>query len=307
MGDEKAAAAYLRTLLHQPGPYRDRWLRHVRRASKGEVNQAAVAQVLAEHLWDAGEVPDTEQDLPRRLKDPVNRALRGERLTMRMLRMFVEAFDLSAHDSSRLLELREGLAGDVVVMRRDAPSSPPAPPRTYETFMLHEFHRIGADRRPVEHRTVQGIRATAELTSYRYMFDTSAAAVQMVRGGRVSPVYKTEIDGLYAVDIHLAEPLQPGQTASFKYRTLFSYDEPPEPAFRRVARRHVTNVEVNVQFDPRCLPQRVTRCIWDADDFAQPLSATPVQLDAEQSVHHFLRVLDGRGVGFAWEWPPQED
>lgn len=303
MDDEKAAGLYLRTLLAEPGTYRRRWLRHVRRSSpRADISQAAIAQVLAEHLWDTGEVDDHDCELPRRLKDPVNRALNGGRLSLRTLRLFIDAFDFSAADGSRLLALRDGVTGDVVVVRRNAPLSPAAPPRGYETIMLHEFHTVGVDRCPVEHRTVQGIRATEELASYRYMFDTSAAAVEMVRGGRVSPTYRTEIEGLYAVDINLAEPLQPGETASFEYRTLFAYDAPPEPVFRRVARRHVTNVELNVRFHPDCLPSAVYWCVWDAEDFTTVLSAAPVRLDAEMSVHHFLHILQGRGVGFSWEW-----
>lgn len=251
-----------------------------------------------------GDVADSDCDLPRRLKDPINRALHGGRLSLRTLQLFIEAFDLSPTDSARLLALRDGLAGDVVVLRRGAPLSPPAPSPKYETIMLHEFHRIGPDRRPAEHRTVQGIRAIEELRSYRYMFDTSAAAVEMIRGGRVSPIRRTEMAGIYAVDIHLTTPLEPGETASFEYRTILSYDAPPEPVFRRVARRYISNVEINVRFDPACLPQRVEWCVWDAEEFSRRLDASPVQLDSEFSVHHFLHALQGRGVGFSWVWPP---
>lgn len=303
MRDEKAAAAYLRVLLAQPGRYRRRWVRHVVRDSGSDLNQSAVAQVLAEHLWDSGEIDDSEVDLPRRLKDSVSRALSGCRLSMKTLRLFMDAFDLSSDDCARLLALRDGRTGEVVVVRRDAPLSPAAPPRNYETIMLHEFHVVGANRSPIEHRTVQVIRATEEVGRYRYVFDTSAAAVEMIRGGRVSPVYKTEVEGLYAVDIHLTRTLRPGETASFEYRTVFTYDEPPEPVFRRVARRTVTNVEINVRFHPICAPRHVAWCVWDAHDFDQLLSSASVQLDEEVSVHRFVQTLEGRGVGFAWEWP----
>lgn len=298
-----ATAVYLRDLLTRPGPYRARWLRHARRTPQGGINQAAVAQVLAAYMWDTGEVDDRDRDLPRRLKDLVSRALGGKALPPRTLQMFIAAFGVTADDAQQLLAASIGEPTGRWVVVCGGARPPEAPARTYETISLHEFHVVGPDRIPTEHRTVQGILATAPLASYRYMFDTSAVAIDIVRGGYSSPVYETESQGLFAVDINLTTPLEAGETASFEYRTVFGYPEPPEPAFRRVARKRVENAEINVRFHPECLPRAIWWRVWDAVDFEVVISSERVQLDADHTVHRFVRTLEGRGVGFAWEWP----
>ncbi|MFG2233638.1 hypothetical protein ACGFNX_27230 [Streptomyces sp. NPDC048723] len=80
--DGRATAAttahLLRRLLTGRAAYRTRWEQQELRRSPGPVSSSAVARVLALHLWDSGERPGTEQDLARRLKDRVHRALGGE-------------------------------------------------------------------------------------------------------------------------------------------------------------------------------------------------------------------------------------
>lgn len=72
------------------------WQRHVRRqGDAGLINQAAVARVLAQWLWDAGEVSESDELLPRRLKDPISRALAGQvRLPVLLKEAVIDAFDL---------------------------------------------------------------------------------------------------------------------------------------------------------------------------------------------------------------------
>src|SRR5260370_29757056 len=48
----QAAAAYLREMLLRPGRYRRKWEQYAERSRRGQVNQLAVAQVLAHYLWD---------------------------------------------------------------------------------------------------------------------------------------------------------------------------------------------------------------------------------------------------------------
>ena len=100
------AARHLCALLAAPGPYRTRWLRHVTRTTPGRVNQAAVARVLAEWLWQHGEHPDGDL-LPRALRDRVSRALGGRSLSAPTLRLFVAAFAMSAADEAVLWELAD--------------------------------------------------------------------------------------------------------------------------------------------------------------------------------------------------------
>jgi len=47
----QAAAAYLRELLLRPGRYRRTWEQYAERTRPGQVNQLAVAEVLARYLW----------------------------------------------------------------------------------------------------------------------------------------------------------------------------------------------------------------------------------------------------------------
>ena len=67
------------------------------------VNQLAVAEVLANHLWDS---PRHDRDLdirPRQLKDTVWRAMSGEMLSKATLNFFTAAFRMEAGDVERSL------------------------------------------------------------------------------------------------------------------------------------------------------------------------------------------------------------
>ena len=302
-GPQRATAEKLRTLLSRPGTYRNRWLRHQsRQPPAGRLNQSAIAHVLAAHLWESGQVSDTETDLARRLKDTVSRALSGRVLAAATLQLFVEAFEFAADDASDLWAGFGGVPRGRVSVVRPGRSGPAAPARTYRTIALHEFHTVGADHLPTEHRTVQVIEANDRVDRYRYRFDTTAAAVSVVRGGTVSPVYEDELSGIYCVDITLIDPLSAGETGSFEYRTIFAYRTPPEPIFRRAALGRVENVEINVQFAAEGLPRQVRWCVWDAYDSPAPSSSVEVALRADASVHRYVEALEGAAVGFAWEW-----
>src|ERR1700728_4987139 len=77
----QAAASYIRELLLRPGRYRRKWEQYAERSRAGQVNQLAVAEVLAHYLWQH---PRTEADLdvlPRQLKDTASRALSGKLLS----------------------------------------------------------------------------------------------------------------------------------------------------------------------------------------------------------------------------------
>lgn len=61
-----------------------------------------MAQVLAEWLWDNGEVSELDVHLPRRLKDKVSRAFAGEHVPPRTLEIFILAFDIPPAVTDRL-------------------------------------------------------------------------------------------------------------------------------------------------------------------------------------------------------------
>jgi hypothetical protein len=81
---ERAAGQHIRLLLLRSPAYRSLWEGKVEKTALDEVNQAGVCRVLADYLWDEGLEPDSRTDLPRVLKDPVSRALRGIALSPKL-------------------------------------------------------------------------------------------------------------------------------------------------------------------------------------------------------------------------------
>ena len=49
----RAAASYLRELLLRPGRYRRIWEQHAMRIRADEINQLAVGEAIATHLWSS--------------------------------------------------------------------------------------------------------------------------------------------------------------------------------------------------------------------------------------------------------------
>jgi hypothetical protein len=143
-----ATAARLRALLTDHEPYRRRREQSPQpHQHKGRgINQAMVCQVLAAHLWQAGEA-EHDLDLPRRLKDKVSRALAGGVLSNSTLTLFVEAFAMSQLHRAELWALLSG--GDparvVVVPLEETVPTRLVDPSRYQTISLHEFHTVGAD------------------------------------------------------------------------------------------------------------------------------------------------------------------
>ncbi len=100
---QRSAGLHLAVLLRQPGPYRDLWEKTSLTTPPGGINQAAVCQVIAEYLWDAGERPETDLELARQLKDRVSRALSGKGISPETIRWFVNAFQLAPNDAHPLI------------------------------------------------------------------------------------------------------------------------------------------------------------------------------------------------------------
>lgn len=305
-GDQhtRACAARLTGLLIERPDYRARWQAQMRRHSGVRVHQGAVAQVLAAYLWDAGLASDGDVDLPRRLKHTVSRAFSGRVLAPVTLGWFVEAFAMSPVDAAELWALRVGSDPARLSVVRAAPIGSPASTAQarYETIALHEFHTVGSDGLPQEHRTVHLVRAIEEMAKYTYRFDTNAAAVEVIRGGTAGPLYLTDVDGLHAVDITFARPLVAGQTGSFEYRTLFRYGSAPPTQFRRAVRHRATNVEIHVQFQLTKLPRSIAWAIWDDHRSETAKHQEFVRLDPDGAVHRYLEVVEAHAVGFVWRF-----
>jgi hypothetical protein len=88
-GGRKAASDYLQQLLLKPGRYRQAWEQYISRERQGTINQLAVAEVIARHLWSSPRSPGDAEITPHQLKDTVSRALTGRLLSRSALTMFV--------------------------------------------------------------------------------------------------------------------------------------------------------------------------------------------------------------------------
>jgi hypothetical protein len=289
------ASQYLRQLLTQPGPYRRAWQRYAFRwrGGTGQLNQSAVAQVLARHIWEAGD-DDDHLALPRGLKDRIARALRGEVLSPRTLRLFVDAFGFTDAEQNRPWLL---LGTPVYEAPYVLASYPEA---GYRTLLLHEFCFVGPDGLAREQRTIEVIRAVEPgVDRCSVPVDVDASAIEVVRGGRAAPLAMGESPA--TVDIEFGHVLEPGETASFEYRVLLGGRVSRPPMFRRSAVRRIDNVELRVQFDARRLPSSVTWNAWRGVD-GQLRSQQPVVLDDDCSAHRYLPRLEASTVGFCWKW-----
>lgn len=126
-GGQRAAARHMRALLLRQGTYRRRWEAYAHDITPGMINQSAVCQVVAEHLWDTGERSEADLRLPRKLKDRVSRLLSDEEVSLETLRWLVEGFRLSAYDAQRVYELyRVEIAPTVIVGSLPPPGARPA-------------------------------------------------------------------------------------------------------------------------------------------------------------------------------------
>ena len=104
----QAAAEYLHELLLRPGRPRRTWEQYAERTRQGQVNQLAVAEVLARHLWQHPRRRGDGDLLPRQLKDTASRALSGRLLSRATLELFIDAFALPDAEQDQLWRLWEG-------------------------------------------------------------------------------------------------------------------------------------------------------------------------------------------------------
>jgi hypothetical protein len=301
----RQAALHIRELLLRPGNYRRRWERYAERSHGDDVNQLAVAEVLARYLWTHPRRPGDEDMLPRQLKDTVNRVLAGKMLSRPTLSLFVQAFGFPDEEVDRLWKLYEGSAKIRVLT---GPSA--VPPATaaamgtvgHRTVSLHEHHYLGEDRLPARHHTQQVIESLVDgFERYPCRFDTDAVTVEVGHGCELDgPIYQIRGE-LHAVDIKLPEPLPLGHTATLEYWISFQYRVPPRPEFRRAAQSRIEGVNLHVEFHPDTLPKRVWWAVWDGIE-GPVVEREEVTLSSSNTVERFLTVMENTIVGFYWDW-----
>ncbi|GAA4536414.1 hypothetical protein [Amycolatopsis samaneae] len=303
---EQAAGLHICDLLRQPGLYRDLWEAAADEIKPDSVNQAAVCQVLARYLWDASLEPETRTDLPRSLKDPVSKALRGVSLSPNLLRTFIAAFNFSVSDADRTRLLYRGEERPSVIVGVLPPPSEVPGYRSpeFDTLKLQEHHWLGPDGLPARHRTEIMIRSRVDgLASYQYRIDTPHARVRAVRGGKPGAMYNAG-GGIWAVELMFPRPLLRGEERYIEFWTLLKYDTAPPREMRRGTHERIDHLDIRVEFHPNRLPSRVFWAEWE--HYVGPenrvIGREEFRLDNNLVVHRYVDAVERTVVGFYWDW-----
>jgi hypothetical protein len=310
----QAAAAYLRELLLRPGRYRRRWEQYAERSRPGQVNQLAVAEVLARYRWSH---PRTEGDsdvLARQLKDTVLRAMTGRMLSRATLNLFVEAFGFSDMEAEQLRRLWAGtsrisvLSGPRAVQPEVmADVAGVFGPPTTQTVSLHDHVKVGAEGVITRCRTMKVVEAIADgVDRVPFIHDTDLLTVEVGQGCSGVSGYLQRVKGdLYTTDILLAKELALGETLTLEYWSTYHFatdrmDE-QKRQYRRGAMGRMENFDIRVEFHPDRLPRQVWWAVWDGID-GEVINQESVSLDSQHSVHRYMRFLERTVVGFHWVW-----
>jgi hypothetical protein len=315
-GGRQAAGQYLRELLLRQGRYRSTWEQYSERARPGQINNLAVAEVLAQHLWLAPRESGDEDVLPRQLKDTVGRALSGRLLSRGTLALFIDAFRFSRQEEDHLWRLWSGSGRISVLSGPRAMDSGVAAevaavlgPRRHQTVSLHDHVYVGADGRMTRARTLQVVEALVDgLDQIPYLYDTNAVTLEVRQGCAdfVGPMHQIGKD-VHVAYIHLARSLEAGETLTLEYWTSYHYPgnlaDPSEREYRRAVMGRLENFDMRIEFHPDRLPSGVWWAVWDGVA-GGILEETGVSLDSQYSVHRYLRSLERAVVGFHWSWQP---
>jgi hypothetical protein len=311
----EAAGRYLRELLLRPGRYRQLWESHAQRSRPGAINHLAVADVLAQHLWDSPRAGGHSDVLAHQLKDTVGRALSGKMLSRSTLSLFADAFGFTSQEQERLWRLWRGTGRITVLAGPRAMRSGAAAevagvlgPRRHQTVSLHDHVYADADRRLARTRTLQVVEALTDgLDAIPYLYDTNAVTLELGQGCAGAPGPVRQIGELYGTDIRLARSLGLGETTTLEYWTSYHYDgnsvDPGERQYRRAVMNTLENFDMRIEFHPDQLPDAVWWAVWDGVE-GGVLEQEQVAPDSQHSVHRYLRSLERSVVGFHWRWEP---
>lgn len=297
------AGRALRRLLADPAfPYRGMWELRGAAYRGRDLNQTAVAKVVAAYLVDRGLLAEFEEgDWPRDRRDWVRSRLSGAMLTHLELELFMDAFGLPDSERDRLRQL---LQSDAPPMFEPGELRLEGLPdrRLYAVDRTLDEHVMGADGRPVFHRTTQTVRALVEdVAACLYLFDAGSVSVEVSQGG-TGDAPRQVGDDIWAVVISLDRPLGAGETCDLVYTTTFEHPQAPAPVVRRAAPPHRTEIEMVVTFDPTRLPSAVHLSTWASATDAEPVSSALVDLDHEHRASATWTLLRAGLVGFSWVW-----
>lgn len=302
----KLAGLYLYELLLNT--YNHQWVAKSDRIRPNKVNVMGVARVLAEYVETHPTASHGYGTEAEQIKDTVYRMLNGSVLTQETLQLVINAFDVGDAHAATLIDLWMDTAPARVLVGNLSPLNVPHASlngvQRFQTTQRHEFHTIGPNGKPIQHRTVQNIRALVDgYDTHRYSFDTNAAKVERVHGGTPGDPYQLR-DSIWAVDIALPRVLNAGDMVSMEFITSLFYPDPVPPVMRYAAHQRVEDVLYRVQFHSERLPRTVWWTEWR--DYREPndeiIYRESISLDSEYSVERYLDVLERAVVGFSWEF-----
>ncbi|MFC3891284.1 hypothetical protein ACFOWZ_07325 [Lentzea rhizosphaerae] len=299
------ATGTLLTELLQTNPQYDRtWRGAGRRLRSSATAPAAVSQVIASYLWEVGERPDTETDLPRSLRDRIRRALRGEQLSGETLTWFIGAFEMSDQDAQKLWATFSGDAiGPLDAIVDTVPVPRPMGKRQWHrTMTLFERYLFSKDRSYIQRRTMQVIQAIEDgVDSYLFNHEPFAASISVLYGGHLGQHYEYG-GGLVSDDIMFGRTLQTGQRIAIEYETAFDPGVHRPTEVRRAVRARVENLDFAIQFAAEHAPRSVWFCAWPDHYTGDPVLNEPLSLDEAGGAHRFVAYAQQTVLGFRWEW-----
>ncbi|MEV8372587.1 hypothetical protein AB0P21_07600 [Kribbella sp. NPDC056861] len=301
-----AAGRYLHNLLAARPEYRRRWAMHAKRIRSGDVSYAAISQVVALFLWDEGLKPDTDRDLPRRLRDRIRQALLGEQLGHETLTWLAGAFDFDAEDTRQVWSLFAGknaidIEGEGIAFTLRHPAIPIVLPQRHRTIALFSRYFVGSDRSLYRVETSHVIAALEDrVTSFGYSPPDTVEEVTVDSGGRLVGLHASD-PGFVGVEIELRPALMRGHHSSLQYSTTHRPEAQPSTEVRRAARKRIENVDLRVIFEGR-QPLRSWWCQWDEYAGGEPSQEIAVEPSSTAELHQFVPYLEQAVVGFRWEW-----
>ncbi len=290
-----AAAAELHRLLTEVPEHRQRWQQYVQRRRHDGVSHTAVARVLA-GITDAS---------LESLRDRARRALSGEVLTPRTVRLFSEAFGFTVPEQERLWTLftqqpaRHGslhpAAGDVY----------DGEPRV-STLSRSIDVTVGADRVSWDVRTALTVQALTDgVDRFPLVHTHSDIELTALAGCRLEPEPEPEPGATALVLAHFPRPLHAGDVHVYAYRMRFTAPAGDRDRYVAGVATPTAVLAVQVGFTPPALPARVQWQAWSSMELGDEdvTAAHDVPLRPSHRVTWIQQdVAPGAIVGFEWSW-----
>lgn len=307
MAVESEVAQLLRQLLAEHPKYRARWMAHTRRVTQmpHNVHYAGVSAVIADYLWDAGLRSENDVNLARRLRSRVRRALEGIGISVETLSWFIDAFEMEPTDSNGLwvaMSRRpsEIISGSDVVAGTLAAPAPLLYPQDHRTITVFERLRLGPLGQSANRSTLQVIAARhAEVQAYHYLCFDTEGELSVAQGGQlVGRAPFAEFGTLHTVQ--LDRRLLGEDRLSLEVNFRYSAGASVADEFRRVVYGRTENVDICIEFDRQCIPQRAWWCHWNREAGGDVVHQE--EIDVAQTLRRFVPVVEQSAIGFSWRW-----